>query len=545
MKALTAAEMREVDRLTTERYSIPSLQLMEAAGHHISRVVRLKLYANAGGANQRSAFLCGKGNNGGDGLVAARFLKEDTLGRNFKPVVFLFGSSDELRGDAAENLSRWLKSSGEIVEIKDRASLDTAWPRIASAYAIVDALLGTGLRGPATGVIAEAIARLNKLSKNAMLVRPAFILAVDIPSGLPSDGESTEGPVLFAHQTVTFTAPKIGQLLSSQAGCCGDLEVRQIGSPAALVEEIGHGPVRWSEPDEFASLPLIRAADSHKGTYGHVLLLAGSQGKSGAAILAGRAALRSGAGLVTIATPEPVQPVVAAGQPEYMTEPLKATKSGALSVRSLLDGTFGDLEEGKNVLAVGPGLGTHRQTQEFIRTIVAQTELPVVLDADGLNAFAGAAGSLRKRKTKFLAISPHPGEMARLLGVSTKDVQVDRVTAAREAAVKWKAHVILKGFHTIIASPTGDLFVNTTGNTGLAKGGSGDVLTGLLAGLTAQFGTQDWHRVLTLGVYLHGSAAELAARNAVAPELSGVLAQEVTQSIPTARGILVRELQRV
>jgi hydroxyethylthiazole kinase-like uncharacterized protein yjeF len=538
MKALTAAEMREVDRLTTERHGIPSLQLMEEAGKHISNVVWPRLYGNA---NKRVAFLCGKGNNGGDGLVAARLLREDKVGVDFDPLVFLFGSPDELRGDAAENLSRWRKSSTGITEVKDGASLESAWPRIASAYAVVDALLGTGLRGPATGLIAEAIARLNKLSKNATLARPAFILAVDIPSGLPSDGESAEGPVLFAHQTVTFTAPKIGQLLSSHAGCCGRLEVRQIGSPASLVEEIGQGPARWAEPDEFASLPLVRSADSHKGTYGHVLLLAGSVGKSGAAILAGSAALRSGAGLATIATPEPVQPIIAAGLPEYMTEPLQATKSGALSLRSLLEGTFGELEEGKSVLAIGPGLGTHRQTQEFIRTIVTQTELPVVLDADGLNAFGGQADRLRKRKTKFLAITPHPGEMARLLGVSTKDVQADRLKFARESALKWNAHVTLKGFHTIVASPSGDLFINTTGNAGLAKGGSGDVLTGLLAGLTAQFGTQDWHRVLTLGVYLHGIAAEQSAQT---HELSGMLAHEVVQNISSSRGWLIRELQR-
>ncbi len=538
MKALTAAEMREVDRLTTERYGIPSLQLMEEAGKHISNVVRLNLYGNS---NKRVVFLCGKGNNGGDGLVAARLLKEDKLGVDLEPLVFLFGSPNELRGDAAENLSRWLKCSGEITEVKDSACLEAAWPKIASAHAIVDALLGTGLRGPAAGVIAETIARLNKFSRNATLARPAFILAVDIPSGLPSDGQPAEGPVLFAHKTVTFTAPKIGQLLSNQAGCCGYLEVRQIGSPVALVEEIGQGSARWAEPEEFASMPLVRAADSHKGSYGHVLLLAGSLGKSGAAILAGRAALRSGAGLVTIATPQPVQPIVAAGQPEYMTEPLKATKSGALSLRSLVDGTFGELEEGKSVLAIGPGLGTHRQTQEFIRTIVTQTELPVVLDADGLNAFDGHTHSLHKRKTKFLAVTPHPGEMARLLSVSTKDVQAGRMKVARESALKWNTHVILKGFHTIIASPTGELFINTTGNSGLAKGGSGDVLTGLLAGLTAQFGTQDWHRVLTLGVYLHGIAAE----HSVQPhELSGVLAQEVVQNIPSARRRLIRELQR-
>ena len=538
MKALTAGEMREVDRLTTERYGVPSLQLMEEAGKHIANVARLKLYGNT---NKRAAFLCGKGNNGGDGFVAARFLKEDKLGVDFEPIVFLFGSSNELRGDAAENLSRWLKCSGKITEVRDSASLEAAWPKIASAHTIVDALLGTGLRGPAAGVIAEAITRLNKFSRNATLARPAFILAVDIPSGLPSDGQPAEGPVLFAHQTVTFTAPKIGQLLSNQAGCCGHLEVRQIGSPAALVEEIGQGSARWAEPEEFASLPLVRAGDSHKGTYGHVLLLAGSMGKSGAAILAGRAALRSGAGLVTIATPEPVQPIVAVGQPEYMTEPLQATKSGTLSLRSLVDGTFGELEEGKSVLAIGPGLGTHRQTQEFIRTIVTQTELPVLLDADGLNAFAEHADSLRKRNTKFLAITPHPGEMARLLGASTKDVQADRMKVARESALKWNAHVILKGFHTIVASPTGDLCINTAGNAGLAKGGSGDVLSGLLAALTSQFGTQDWHRVLALGVYLHGLAAEDSAQT---HELSGVLAQEVVQSLPSSRDRLIRELQR-
>jgi len=538
MKALTAGEMREVDRLTTERYGVPSLQLMEEAGKHIANVARLKLYGNT---NKRAAFLCGKGNNGGDGFVAARFLKEDKLGVDFEPIVFLFGSSNELRGDAAENLSRWLKCSGKITEVRDSASLEAAWPKIASAHTIVDALLGTGLRGPAAGVIAEAITRLNKFSRNATLARPAFILAVDIPSGLPSDGQPAEGPVLFAHQTVTFTAPKIGQLLSNQAGCCGHLEVRQIGSPAALVEEIGQGSARWAEPEEFASLPLVRAGDSHKGTYGHVLLLAGSMGKSGAAILAGRAALRSGAGLVTIATPEPVQPIVAQRHPEYMTEPLQATKSGTLSLRSLVDGTFGELEEGKSVLAIGPGLGTHRQTQEFIRTIVTQTELPVLLDADGLNAFAEHADSLRKRNTKFLAITPHPGEMARLLGASTKDVQADRMKVARESALKWNAHVILKGFHSIVASPTGDLCINTAGNAGLAKGGSGDVLSGLLAALTSQFGTQDWHRVLALGVYLHGLAAEDSAQT---HELSGVLAQEVVQSLPSSRDRLIRELQR-
>jgi hydroxyethylthiazole kinase-like uncharacterized protein yjeF len=534
MKALTAAEMREVDRLTTERFGIPSLQLMEAAGKHVADAVRTRL---AMFRQKRVAVLCGKGNNGGDGFVAARLLKEARI----EPLVFLFGARDAVHGDAGANRDLWLNNSGEITEIADTASLEQAWPKIANSHAIVDALLGTGLRGPATGPIAEAIAKLNQLSRNATLARPAMILAVDIPSGLPSDGQPAEGPVLFAHRTITFTAPKIGQLVSRDAACCGQLEVRQIGSPAALVEEIGRGGPRWADSGEFAEMPLVRPADSNKGTFGHALLLTGSVGKSGAAILAGRAALRAGAGLVTIATPEPVLPIVAMGEAEYMTEPLAATKSGTLSLRSLTDGTFGELEEGKTVLGIGPGLGMSRQTQEFIRTIVAQTELPVILDADGLNAFAGDGAALRKRKTKFLAVTPHPGEMARLLGVSTKEVQADRLNAARNSAQKWNAHVVLKGFHTIIASPKGDLFINTTGNAGLAKGGTGDVLTGVLAALTAQFGTADWHRVLTLGVYLHGAAAE-ALRGLT--DLSGLLAQEIARYIPIARTKLLRELER-
>ncbi len=534
MKALTAAEMREVDRLTTERYGIPSLQLMESAGKHVADAVRARL---AMFRQRRVAVLCGKGNNGGDGFVTARLLKEARI----ETSVFLFGARDAVRGDAAANMDLWLKNSGAISEIADSASLEAFWPKILDSHAIVDALLGTGLRGPATDVMAEAITRLNQISQNATLARPGMILAVDIPSGLPSDGQPAEGPVLYAHRTITFTAPKIGQLISLDAACCGQLEVRQIGSPSPLIEETGQGTARWAEPGEFAALPLVRPSNSNKGTFGHVLLLAGSVGKSGAAILAGRAALRAGAGLVTIATPEPVHPIVAIGEAEYMTAPLAATKSGTLSLRGLTDGSFGELEEGKSVLGLGPGLGTSRQTQEFIRAIVSQTELPVVLDADGLNAFAGNGASLSKRKTKFLAVTPHPGEMARLLGASTKEVQADRLNAARNSAQKWNAHVVLKGFHTIVASPRGDLFINTTGNAGLAKGGTGDVLTGMLSALTAQFGIKDWIRVLALGVYLHGLAAEMAIAKG---DLSGLLAGEVAQLVPHARQRLLKELQR-
>ena len=533
MKVLTAAEMREADRLTTERYAVASLQLMESAGRHVAEAVERGAFTNR---DRRIVILCGKGNNGGDGLAAARILKK----ARYQPHVFLFGRREEMKGDAAANLERWLAMPGEIVEITDERALEESWQNISKAHVVVDALLGTGLRGPLTGTIAAIVTKINDFSRNATLATPALLLAVDMPTGLLSDGERAYGPVLRVHKTVTFTAPKIGQLTSPDAPACGELKVGAIGTPASLVEEIGRAELRWADPGEFAGLPLVRAADSHKGTFGHALILAGSVGKSGAAVLAGIAALRTGAGLVTIATPEAVQPVIATGAPEYMTAGLSGTKSGTLSLRSLADGTFFELEDGKSVLGIGPGLGTHKQTQEFIRTIVGQTELPVVLDADGLNAFAEDGESLGKRKTKFLAITPHPGEMARLLGASTKDVQADRVGAARESAKRWNAHVILKGFHTIIAAPGGELFVNTTGNPALAKGGTGDVLTGVLAALTSQFGTADWLRVLALGVYLHGAAA---ATLGLPPDKSGVLAHEIARGIPNARAALLRELQ--
>jgi NAD(P)H-hydrate epimerase len=278
--------------------------------------------------------------------------------------------------------------------------------------------------------------------------------------------------------------------------------------------------------------------------------------------MAGSAALLSGAGLVTIATPDAVLHVVSAAHPELMTDPLYSTKEGTVSKRNLMDRPpmpatidragidslikntklpLERIQEGKDVLAIGPGLGQHEETQEVIRSLVRNAYKPLILDADGLNAFAGQADKLGERNTKFLAITPHPGEMARLLNCSTKDVQADRVKAARDAAKRWNVHVVLKGSHTILAAPDGQVRVNTTGNPGLAKGGSGDTLTGILAALTGQFKTDDWLRVLALGVYLHGAAADLAVAGT---DLSGLLASEVASAVPKARRELLRELQR-
>jgi NAD(P)H-hydrate epimerase len=540
MKALTAAEMREVDRLTTERFGIPSLQLMEAAGRGVAEVFRqnyLERSLDRGHLPRSISVLCGKGNNGGDGFVAARHLQTAAV----RVHVYLFARPSELHGDAATNFQRWTEVDGGVTCVLDEAAWESAWSEIAAADVIIDAIFGTGFRGTAAGAAGQAIEDLNRLSQNATAPRPSLILAVDTPSGLPADEQPITGPVLYAHRTATFTAPKTSQLTSPQSAAVGYLDVVNIGSPAALVEEIGRGHIRWPEPEEFAHFPLVRPVDAHKGTFGHVLVVAGSLGKSGAAALAGYAALCGGAGLVTVATPEPVLPMVASTHAEYMTEPLGATSHGAVSTQNLSNQRFAQIVEGKTVLAIGPGLGTHPETQEFVRSVVGQTELPMVLDADGLNAFSGRANQLRDRKSPFLAITPHPGEMSRLLDKPTRAIQQDRVKAAQEAARCWNVHVVLKGSHTVIAAPDGQVFVNTTGNPGLAKGGTGDALTGFLAALTAQFKTDDWLRVLALGVYLHGSAGTLAA---VANDLSGVLAGDVAKWLPKTRHKLLLELQK-
>jgi len=533
MKALTAAEMREVDRLTTERFGIPSIQLMENAGRKAADAV---LGVVAGRERVRVCVLCGKGNNGGDGFVVARHLKQARILTR----VILFGKRDEVRGDAAANLARWIEGGGEFDSVEGEESWERLWPEVSESNVIVDAMLGTGLRGGANGAIAKAISQINERSRKATGTWPMHILAVDTPSGLPSDGEAPSGPVLQAHSTITFTAPKVGQLIGVGSEACRVLEVASIGSPAKLIEEIGQGSLRCATADEFAGLSLVRAANSHKGTFGHAVIVAGSRGKSGAAILAGYACLRAGAGLTTIATPDEVQPVVAAAYPEYMTEGLLSTKTGGIAAANSSSGRMSKIIEDKSVVAIGPGIGTHVETRMAVQQLVREATGPIVLDADGLNCFDGETDKLVRRKTPHLAMTPHPGEMARLLGLKNPEVQSDRLKVATQAAKKWNAHIILKGFHTILAAPDGRTWVNTTGGPALAKGGSGDVLTGVLAALTAQFGTEDWLRVLALGVFLHGTSADILARE---EEPSGVLAHEVAQGIPDARAWLLREIQ--
>jgi len=534
MKALTANQMREADRLTTERYGISSLQLMENAGGAVAEYL-WNTYPDLHAGSV--LILCGKGNNGGDGLVTARRLRE----RGVAPQVILFAEPEAVHANAGANLKSWQQQMGDLRIVTSAGEWDSARAAVAEADLIVDALLGTGLKGPVEGLLAQVIEDVNAAAGHSRArgdSRPPHVVAVDMPSGLASDGQDYGGPIISAEATVTLTAPKVGQLVSPRASCVGELVVREIGTPPALLEDDSRLTLHWLEPGEFRGLPLLRPRDAHKGSFGHALIAAGSLGKTGAAVLTGRAALRVGAGLVTVATPREVLPIVAAGMPEFMTAPLIFTTGRAASKKAPGQGAFSTLARDKSVLAMGPGLGTTPETQKWIRAVVAASELPVILDADALNAFAARPDELKSRKTPLLAMTPHPGEMARLLGVKSADVQARRLEIAREAAVRWRAFVALKGFHTVLATPDGRAFINTTGNPGMAKGGTGDVLTGILAGLTAEFGAERWERVLGLGVYLHGLAGDLAAARVGEIPL---IATDLIEALPAAFAQLLGE----
>lgn len=519
MKILTAEEMREVDRLTTERYGIPGLTLMENAGTGVARFIAQRWPDLA---QRRVVVLCGKGNNGGDGFVAARHLRD--LGA--KPEVYLLAAPEEMRGDAATNCKRWQETYGELHVIRDSSVWQGVKGTLASADIIVDAILGTGARGAVAGLLAEVIDAVNQRRGPAR----SAVVAVDIPSGLVADSGEAAGSAVEAACTITFTAPKTGMMAGASSDYVGQLRVHDIGAPPELIDEVGKSDIRWVDAKEVSKFALPRRADANKGSYGHALIVAGSVGKSGAAVLASWAALRTGAGLVTVATPEPVLPIVAAHTPEIMTEPMPATEAGTISMRGFEYERFDKIVKGKRALAIGPGLTTQDETRQFVHAVVSKRAVPIVLDADGLNAFAGCAAEL-KNGTGSIALTPHPGEMARLLGCEIKSIQARRIEVARKSAADWNAFVILKGQQTVIASPGGQTFINSTGNPGMGTGGTGDVLTGMLAGLTAQFGTSDWIRVLAFGVYLHGLAGDIAyAETGEAP----LLASDLIHAIPGA-----------
>jgi len=497
VKILTAAEMREVDRLTIER-GIPGLILMENAG---SRVVDFLRETFAPLEQQRVIVICGKGNNGGDGFVVARQLFTRKLCRQLT-VVQLF-DPETLSGDAAAN-RRMLDVCGcpVVRELPDQANLATL---------VIDAVLGTGLTGPAKGPSLDAIRLINDRFPLAKKI------AVDIPSGLPSDEQTGSiGEFVRADYTVTFTAAKRSQCLSPLHIDMGQLIVVPIGSPADLYETNPNYKLSLTTPADIRHLFAKRPCDSNKGMYGHVLVVGGSFGKSGAPAMAGLGSYRSGAGLVTVAVPRSALPMIAAVRPELMTEPLGETESGRLRLADA--DQILDLLKKMTVLALGPGLGTEEETVRLVKRLYAEAEVPAVIDADALNALAGDLPAT----TKTRVLTPHPGEMGRLIGKSAKEVQADRLGLAQQLASRSGAAIVLKGDRTIIAFPDGETWVNPTGSPAMATGGTGDILTGMTAGLIAQHpparhpaerDPEAWKRAVIAAVWLHGRCGELAGEH--------------------------------
>jgi NAD(P)H-hydrate epimerase len=518
MKIVTAAEMREIDRVTGERFAVPSLTLMENAGSAVAEFA-LSAYPAA----RSFGVICGKGNNGGDGFVVARKLHE--AGREVR--LLLLADPAELRGDAAENFKRLPKSAGRgraagkgngkpgtarfslnTLKRSSRAAASATLPpnAVFASDVLIDAVLGTGFKPPVSGLYADAIRKINAAT--------APVIAVDIPSGADADVVGDQiGAVARDDGIVTFTAPRPAHVFGNLTP--GPTVIAPIGSPDDAIQSSLN--LNLITPKDIVPLFGPRPRNSNKGMFGHVLVVGGSVGKAGAAAMAGFSALRTGAGLVTVATPRSVLATVAGFHPELMTEPLSETDSGSIALAGIK--SFWQLAEQKSVLAVGPGISRHVETAEFVRTVVQDSKIPIVLDADGLNAFQGRARDLtcRERKAnakgaeglRTLVLTPHPGEMARLTGLSTAQIQRDRVNIARKFAQEHGLILVLKGDRTVVAAPDGETWINPTGNPGMATGGTGDILTGIVAGMLAQNLPRAFQSVMA-AVYLHGLAGDIA-----------------------------------
>ncbi|MCL6621998.1 MAG: NAD(P)H-hydrate dehydratase [Syntrophobacterales bacterium] len=488
MKLVTAADMRELDRRTIEEVGVPSLVLMENAGRSTYLVLRREFPDLRGPV----AVLAGRGNNGGDGCVVARYAANAGL-----PVwVLLVARREQVSGDARVNLEILDRLGVEVVEVPEAEVFREHLPRLREAGLIVDALLGTGLNAPVRGLLAEVIEAAGRL--------PVPVLAVDIPSGLCADTGQVLGVALRAEVTVTYGLPKLGQILPPGRELCGRLFRVDISIPPHLLRPL---PTELAEAQEMAGLVPARPFAAHKGTFGHAVVLAGSVGKTGAAALAGEAALRAGAGLVTVAVPESLNDILEVKLTEVMSLPLpEVPEVRALSRRALPP--LWEFLRDKTALALGPGLGTHPETRELVQELVRTLPLPLVIDADGVNCLAGAGECLLQAPASRI-LTPHPGELARFLGAATADLQARRLEVARETARNYQCLVVLKGAQTVVAAPDGRLSINPTGNPGLASGGTGDVLTGLIGGLLAQR-LAPWDAA-RLGVYLHGLAADYLA----------------------------------
>jgi len=490
MKLATTEMMRKLDQKAIEEFGIPGLVLMEnAARSTVSAIFRH--FSDL--LTKRVGIFAGRGNNGGDAFAVARYL----INRGVFCQVYLLTAQEEVRGDAATNLKILTRMGGEIFPIRNAEELEARQAQVARNDLLIDGILGTGLKGPVKGLYRKVIEFINSLNLP--------VVAIDIPSGLDADNGQILGTSIRASLTVTLGLAKRGLLVQPGLQFTGKLVIADISIPSAAVEaeRIKDNLIEGSE---FSHLLLPKRPNAHKGDFGHLLILAGSPGKTGAAAMACQAAVRVGTGLVTLGIPESLNPIMEVKITEAMTEPLPETKGKTLAFRA--HKRINDLFFHKNALAIGPGLSVHSETARLIRRVALETDLPMVIDADGLTAFAGKMDLLRKTRGRVV-LTPHPGEMARLLGSSVQDIQQDRIQAARNFAETYGLILILKGANSIIASPEGDIFINPTGNPGMATGGMGDVLTGMVGGFLAQGFVP--LEAAKLGVFLHGLAGDLVA----------------------------------
>lgn len=511
MRILNASQMREADRRTIQDIGIASLVLMENAGRQVVAAME-SLYPDL--AERRIAVVCGKGNNGGDGFVVARTLQQ----RGFDVSVFVVGSLAEIEGDARINLNILGNIGQTVVEVADETAWELHGAEIAQHDLIVDALFGTGLSTPLTGFLETVVADLNESG--------VPIVAIDLPSGMSADTPDLIGDCIEAAVTVTLGAPKLPLVLPPAETKAGEVVIADIGIPGGVIDELDGPQIELLTREQMRALLPPRAVDAHKGDFGRVLVVAGSMGKTGAAVLCGQGALRAGAGLVTVASPRSCQPIIAAHGSEYMTEGLEETGEGGVAA-SAIDQV---IEMNPDVIVAGPGLGQDEDVKAFVRQLVDAYEGPLFLDADALNAFADDPSLLVGREDRDLIITPHPGEMARLVGCSVEDLQANRIGIATDFAKRHQLTVVLKGYRTLIVTPDEKVFVNPTGCAGMATGGTGDVLAGMLAAILAQL--LDAEAACRLAVYLHGSAGELAdADNGEVSMTAGDLVDHIGDAI--------------
>ncbi|MBW2467274.1 MAG: NAD(P)H-hydrate dehydratase [Deltaproteobacteria bacterium] len=507
MKLVTAGQMQGLDYSAIHNYKVPSLELMENAG---CRTVDIMLDRYGDPLGRTVVIFVGPGNNGGDGLVIARLL----AARLARPVIFLLVPSQKLKGDSAHNYARLSEFPVRTIEVHDETDLQEAASLLASdCWAAVDAIFGTGLTREVSGIFAAAIEIINKAA--------CPVIAVDMPSGLHSDNGEPLGTSVRSDITVTFGQAKIGQVIHPGREYTGYLEVVDIGIPEEVVEEadirlelLTSKVGKWLPP---------RKAAAHKGTFGHLLIIAGALGKTGAALLCGSGGLRAGTGLVTLCVPYEINSIIESGLWEAMTVPLQSAARGILSIEDYT--VIKDALQGKQALVVGPGIGTAQETAELIEKLYHEIEIPMLIDADGLNILAENKTLLKKTLGERI-LTPHPGEMSRLTGLKTSTILQNRFDIVCEFATEHNVHVVLKGTDTLVCDPKGHIAVNPTGNAGMATGGMGDVLAGLIGGFLAQ-GLSPW-QASCLGVYAHGLAGDRLAEETTC----GFLASELADQLP-------------